>query len=137
MANGCCATMSTVGYLYEPLAQIDRLIAWWFANRIDQSVILTDIQSYQYVVASHQNDFRIDEFLQDVQRNLQSYLMECFEGAEVKATAPNYEEGGKMFHLHISGVVERNGVRYDVASAVALSGKTFELVENGRKRIAR
>lgn len=132
MPNGVAATMSVVGYLYEPQATVDRLVAWWFANRIDQSTILGNIPSYQYVVASHQNDFRIDEFLEDVKTNLRTYLLECFEGADVQASAPGYEVGSKMFSLHVAAVVERDGKRYDVAQSVLLNGESYKLVDNGR-----
>lgn len=132
MPNGVVATMDTLGYLYEPQASADRLIAYWLANRVDQSTVLSNIQSYLYVVGKHQNDFRIDEFLQETKENLESFLGECFEQAEVSVTAPGYTPGTKMFQMHISGTVQRNGISYDVARSVELNGKTFELVQTGR-----
>lgn len=134
MAKGVVGTMDTIGYLKEPSAKADRLIALWFANRVDQSIILSNIQSYQYVVAKHQNDFRIDEFLAEVQTNLRSYLQECFDGAEVVARAPNYLTVNKMFTLAVSATVEEDGVRYDVARSVEINGKTYERVNEGRHR---
>ena len=134
MAKGVVATMDTVGYLKEPTAKADRQIAQWFANRVDQSIIFRDIQSYQYVVGKHQNDFRVDEFLREIQSNLKSYMLECFDGVDVSARAVNYEPGNKMFTLAVSATVEEDGVRYDVSQAVSINGKTYELVNEGRKR---
>lgn len=132
MPNGVVATMDTVGYLYEPQASADRLIAYWLANRVDQSSVLTNVQSYLYVVGKHQNDFRITEFLAEAQDNLQSFLGECFEKAEVDVTAPHYKQGDKMFEMRIGATVYRDGKSYDVAKSVSLNGQTFELVQAGR-----
>ena len=137
MAKGVVATMDTLGYVREPSVKVDRLIAYWFANRIDQSIILTGIQSYQYVVAKHQNDFQIDNFIKDMGESLRSYLLECFTAVDVVVRSPDYEPVKKMFTLAISGQVEEDGERYDLATSVSVNGKTFELIEKGRKEYAR
>lgn len=137
MAKGVVATMDTLGFITEPTIKIDRLIAYWFANRIDQSIILTGIQSYQYVVAKHQNDFQIDNFLKEIEENLRSFLLECFTNVDVGVRSPDYEPVKKMFTLAISGQVEEDGKLYDLATSVAVNGKTFELIEKGRKEYAR
>jgi hypothetical protein len=56
MAKGVVATMDTVGFITEPTVKIDRAIAYWFANRLDQCIVLRGIHSYQYVMAKHQNN---------------------------------------------------------------------------------
>ena len=137
MPKGVVATMDTLGYVKEPTVKIDRLIAYWFANRIDQSIILTGIYSYQYVVARHQNDFQIDNFIKDMEESLRSYLLECFTGVEVVVRSPDYEPVKKMFTLAVSGQVEEDGKLYDLATSVSVNGKTFELIEKGRKEYAR
>lgn len=132
---GIVGTMDTLGWVKEPSVKIDRLIAYWFANRKDQSIIFRNIQSFQYVVGKHQDDKQIDGFLEDIQNNLRSFLLECFEGADVVAAAPGWEANLKMFTLAISGQVQQDGVKYDLAHAVQLNGKTFEKIAEGRKHV--
>lgn len=133
MPNGVVATMDTLGFITEPTVKIDRAIAYWFANRIDQCIILRNIHSYQYVVAKHQDDKRSEErFLEEVQNNLREYLLQIFDAASVEAVAKKENEGDKMFTLVIRGVVQQAGKTYDLRHAVSVSGETYKLVEIGR-----
>ncbi len=133
MPKGVVATMDTVGYLTEPTVKADRAITYWFANRIDQCIILRDIYSYQYVVAKHQDDKGSDEkFLQDVESNLRGYLLEIFEGASVSARAIREHDYDKMFTLAVSAVVFEDGKEYDVAQAVYINGSNYEIIDKGR-----
>ncbi|QDB70471.1 hypothetical protein CF8_0059 [Aeromonas phage CF8] len=132
---GIVGTMDTLGWVKEPTVKIDRLIAYWFANRKDQSIIFRNIQSFQYVVGKHQDDKQIDGFLEDVQNNLRSFLLECFDAADVTAAAPGWEPNLKMFTLAISGQVQQDGNKYDIAHAVQLNGKTFEKIAEGRRHV--
>lgn len=133
MPKGVVGTMDTVGFLTEPTVMADRCITYWFANRIDQCIILRNIYSYQYVVAKHQDDKGDEErFLQDVENNLKDYLLETFEGASVSARAIRKEEGDKMFTLAVSGVVFYDGKQYDVAQSVFVNGANYEIIDKGR-----
>lgn len=133
MPKGVVGTMDTVGFLTEPTVKADRAITYWFANRIDQCIILREIYSYQYVVAKHQDDKGSDEkFLEDVQNNLKGHLLEIFDGASVSARAIRENEGDKMFTLAVSAVVYEDGKEYDVAQSVYINGSNYEIVDKGR-----
>ena len=133
MPKGVVATMDTVGFLTEPTVKVDRAVTYWFANRIDQSIILREINSYQYVVAKHQDDKGTEvKFLEDVQNNLKKHLLEIFEGASVSARAIRENEGDKMFTLAVAGVVFEDGKEYDVAHSVYINGSNFEIIDKGR-----
>lgn len=133
--GGMVGTMSTVGWVKEPTSKADLLIAYWFANRKDQSRFITDVQSYNFVVATHQGDHTIEPFLEAIENNLRSMLLECFDAATVQARAPNFDPMAKQFQLAVSGVVQENGKSYDLARSVILNGKTFELITEGRKNV--
>ena len=133
MAKGVVGTMDTVGFITEPTVKIDRLIAYWFANRIDQCIIIRKVHSYQYVVAKHQGDQKSEErFLQDIENNLREYLLECFDSASVNAWAKREQEGDKMFTLVLSGVVFQDGNQYELNKSVLVNGSTYKLIEQGR-----
>ncbi|QGH71905.1 putative virion structural protein [Klebsiella phage N1M2] len=133
MSKGVVGTMDTVGFITEPTIKIDRLIAYWFANRIDQCLILRNIHSYQYVIAKHQDDKKSEErLLADIENNLREYLLECFEGCSVSAWAKRENPGDKMFTLVLSGTVFQDGKEYDLAKSVLINGSTYELIDKGR-----
>lgn len=133
MAKGVVATMDTVGFITEPSVKIDRAMAYWFANRIDQCIILRNIHSYQYVMAKHQDDKGSEErFLEDIKKNLTEYLLQIFDSASVEAKSSREKEGDKMFTLRLSGVVAQDGKTYDLAKSVLINGETYKLVDEGR-----
>lgn len=133
MPKGVVATMDTIGFVTEPKIKIDRAIAYWFANRIDQSLVIRNVHSYLYVVAKHQDDKGSEErFLDDIKKNLTEYLLQIFDSVSVEARAIRKNEGDKMFTLHLSGVVTEDGKRYDLARSVYVSGETYKLVDEGR-----
>ncbi|UQT03430.1 hypothetical protein YUBABA_02280 [Serratia phage vB_SmaM-Yubaba] len=133
MSKGVVGTMDTVGFITEPTIKIDRLIAYWFANRIDQCLILRNIHSYQYVIAKHQDDKKNeDKLLEDIKNNLQAYLLECFEGCSVDAWAKRDNPEDKMFTLVLSGVVFQDGKEYELSNSVLINGSTYELIDKGR-----
>lgn len=133
MPKGPVASMDVVGFITEPSVKIDRAIAYWFANRIDQCIIIRDVKSYQYVVASHQDDKKSEEkFLQDIKTNLRDYLLQIFDGATVEARALRKEEGDKMFTLALSGIVQQDGAVYQINKSVLINGSTYLKVDKGR-----
>lgn len=133
MPKGVVATMDTMGFITEPAIKIDRAIAYWFANRIDQCIILRNIHSYQYVMAKHQGDKRSEErFLEEIKKNLTEYLLQIFDSASVDARSVRANEGDKMYTLVLSGIVAQDGKTYDVARSVLVNGETYKIVDEGR-----
>ena len=133
--GGMVGTMSTVGWVKEPASKADLVIAYWFANRKDQCRFIPEVQSYNFIVASHQGDREIEGFLDDIENSLRSMLLECFDSAKVVARAPDFEPLKKEFVLAVSGTVEENGISYDLSHSVIVSGKTFELITEGRRNV--
>lgn len=133
MAKGVVGTMDTVGFISEPTIKIDRCIAYWFANRIDQCLIIRTVASYQYVVAKHQGDKRSeDRFLQDIENNLREYLLQNFDKVSVKAWAQRKEPEDKMFTLVLSGEAIQDGKSYDISRSVLINGSTYKVIDIGR-----
>ncbi|EBY9764069.1 hypothetical protein D5W64_13230 [Salmonella enterica subsp. enterica serovar Saintpaul] len=133
MSKGVVGTMDTVGFLTEPTVKIDRLIAYWFANRKDQCLIIRNVHSYQYVIAKHQGEKKGEERLfQDIENNLREYLLECFDAVEVRAWGKRDDPSDKMFTLVISGQASQDGVVYELNKSVLINGSTYKLIETGR-----
>lgn len=133
MSKGVVGTMDTVGFLTEPTVKIDRLIAYWFANRKDQCLIIRTVHSYQYVIAKHQGEKKGEERLfQDIENNLREYLLECFDAAEVRAWGKRDNPEDKMFTLVISGQATQDGIVYELNKSVLINGSTYKLIDIGR-----
>lgn len=134
MPKGVVGTMDTVGWVQEPTVKIDRAIAYWFANRIDQCIILRDVHSYQYVVANHQDDKKGEGlFLDDIKQNLNEYMLQIFDSASINAYAKRANPEDKMFTLVLSGVVTQDGKTHDLAQAVYVEGGSYKLIDNARE----
>lgn len=133
MPKGVVGTMDTVGFVEEPTLKIDRAVKYYFANRIDQSIILRDIHSYQYIVAKHQDDKDSEEaFLEDIKRDFTAYLLQIFDSVSVAAHAIRKAPEDKMFTLALSGKVTQDGKQHDVAHAVYLEGSSFKIIDQAR-----
>lgn len=130
--SGMVGTMSTLGWVMEPTAMVDLIYSYWFANRRDQCIILKGIQSFDFVIASHQGDTNIEGFLDDTEEGLRSLFLECFDTAIVTVVSPDYSHTKKNFTLAISGTVYKDNKPYDVAKSVILNGKSFELIQEAR-----
>jgi hypothetical protein len=134
MPKGVVGTMDTVGWIQEPAVKIDRAIAYWFANRIDQCIILRDIHSYQYVVAKHQDDKNSEApFLAEIKQNLNEYMLQIFDTASIDAYAQRDNPEDKMFTLVLSGVVGQDGKEYDLARSVYVEGGSYKLIDTARE----
>lgn len=133
MSKGVVGSMDTLGYITEPTVKIDRALAYWFANRVDQCLIFRNVHSYQFVVASNQDSKgNEDKFLADIKQNLNEYLLQIFDSVSISAWAQRKEEGDRMFTLILSGVVAEDGKTYDLARSVIIEGGSYTLVNEGR-----
>lgn len=134
MPKGVVGSMDTIGFIQEPTVKIDRAIAYWFANRIDQCIVIRNVHSYQYVVANHQDDKNNEElFLTDIKQNLNEYMLQIFDAVSIDAWAQRKEEGDKMFTLILSGVVTQDGKQYDIAQSVYVEGGSYKLIDTARQ----
>lgn len=134
MPKGVVGSMDTLGFIQEPTVKIDRAITYWFANRIDQCIIIRNVHSYQYVVAKHQNDKGGDElFLADIKQNLTEYMLQIFDSVSINAWAKRAKEEDKMFTLMLSGIVTQDGKQYDIAHSVYIEGGSYKLIDKARE----
>lgn len=134
MPKGVVGTMDTIGFVQEPTVKIDKAIAYWFANRIDQCIVIRNVHSYQYVVANHQDDKNTEElFLTEIRQNLNEYMLQIFDSVSIDAWAKRANPEDKMFTLVLSGVVSQDGKQYDIARSVYVEGGSYKLIDTARE----
>lgn len=134
MTRGVASSMSTLGYITEPTLKIDRKIAWWFAARKNQSILLTDIENFQYVREMNQGtNITTSAFCDKIAISLEKILLECFDSVEILAHPEDISDTGSMFRCRINGMCYEEGMSYQINAAVIMNNKTFELIDKGRK----
>lgn len=134
MTRGVASSMSTLGHITEPTLKIDRKIAWWFAARKNQSILLTDVENFQYVREMNQGtNITTSAFCDKIANSLEKILIECFDSVEISAYPEDISDNGSMFRCRINGVCYEDGIGYQINTAVIMNNKTFELVDKGRK----
>lgn len=133
MAKGPCMSMSLFGMITEPTMKIDRAIAWFFASRRNQCIVIREVDSYIYVKESNQGtNITPEAFCNDIADALRNVLLKYFESANVVATPKYITEKGSMFTCLITCAAYEDGKWYDGAKAVTLNNKTFEVLEKAR-----
>lgn len=131
MGRGVYASMSTVGYVTEPILKISRAYAAWWANKKDQCLVTRDVESYIYCVNSAQGNKEL--LLSRVKTSLTNMFNELFDKIDaLNVVAESVPPGDSFFIMKISGGVIQDGVYYDISRSIELFENTFELVKEGR-----
>ncbi|UVD32262.1 hypothetical protein [Vibrio phage phiKT1028] len=125
-------TMSTLGQITDsPELAMDRHLTYWFAARRSQGMTIAHTNSFEWVLMQAQGSQQ--RVADDVQSNLKLYFEELFESVEVQTSTEGFEnDRDGRFHLYIQVSVVYNNTRYDLGHAVTVSGKTFQLINQGR-----
>ena len=79
MTKGVVGTMDTLGWVTEPSLKINRKIAYWFASRKDQSLVIRDVESFQYIKETMQGSkASLDDFKRKIKNSLMNLFIESF-----------------------------------------------------------
>lgn len=133
MPKGMVGSMSTMGFITEPQIKAAKKIDYWFEARKNQSIIIPEVESYQYIKESAQGTLiTVDEFCEKIKNSLYKVLIEAFDKVELDVRHENGSSGGSTFHCIFSGTVTEDGVGYDIAKAVIFNNKSYERIDEGR-----
>lgn len=133
MPKGMVGSMSTMGFISEPQIKAAKKIDYWFAARKNQSIIIAEVESYQYIKESAQGTLiTIDEFCEKIKNSLYKVLIEAFDKVEIDVRHESDNNSTSTFHCIFSGTVTEDGVGYDIAKAVIFNNKSYERIDEGR-----
>ena len=127
----CVATMDTLGYIgdEQPELMIDRHFGYWMAAKQNQSTILSEVPSFDYVVKTNQGN--LDQMVSGVRIALENYFAELFSEVSADVSATSISENYGTYILNISMKVVFKGKEYDLNRSIENSGNTYKLVREG------
>ena len=134
MPRGIVGSMSTMGFITEPRIKAAKKIDYWFECRKNQSIVIPEVESYQFIKESCQGkNISIDEFCEKLKNSLTKVLLECFDSVTIEVE-PKTPAGvnPSTFTAVFRGTVMQGGVPTDVAKAVIFNNKSYERIEEGR-----
>jgi len=133
MPKGVVGTMDTLGWVTEPSLKINRKIAYWFATRKDQSTVIRNVESFQFIKETLQGSKApLSEFKKTIKRSLMNLLLESFDDVLIEINHQNVTNEGSIVNMIISGYCLENENTYDIAYSVYVNNKTYELIDEGR-----
>lgn len=127
----CVATMDTLGYVgdEQPELMIDRHFGYWMAAKRNQSTILSEVPSFDFVVKTNQGD--MDKMISGMRIALENYFAELFNEVTVDVSATSLSENYGTYILNIAMKIIFKGKEYDLNRSIENSGKTYKLVKEG------
>ena len=135
MHTYCVGTMSSsVGWEYQSVPEAMSLhITYWFTTRTNQCKIIENVPSFYYLWMKYG---KLPETLVDQCRNqLKLYFQELFPNNNslmVDVAISNMSEGGATYSLNISLSVSVEGIRYDLARSVIMTGEQYKVLDEER-----
>lgn len=134
MPKGVAVSMSLLGVISEPTLKLDRAVAWFFASRKNQCIILRDIEGYVYVRELNQGtNITPEYFCTLVGQSLERVLVKYFDEVYVDAVPKLVDDLKTVFTCYISCTAIQDGKSYDLAKSVLINNKTFELIDQARR----
>lgn len=112
-------TMSVVGFVTDPVARMDRLLAYWLTSQYSQSYCYySSIHSFQKLI--QENDGVPDRLAEAVQNDLKSYLTPHFDNVDIKTSVvyPKGKSSSKFYHLVIKMDMVQDSVGYNLMNRV-------------------
>ncbi len=130
MADPVVSTMSTLGFIVESVPmQMDKHIAYYFAARRNQSKIIPNVPSFEWTLKKHQGNK--EDLKNAIKLEVIEYFKQLYEWADVQTVA-DPDDRTTVFTLGIAVMITHKGKRYDLNKSVLISGKTYEIINEGR-----
>lgn len=105
-------------------------VTYWFQSRQNQGKVLGNVPSFYALVKQHgQNPERL---IEETELALTNYIKELFPDTLVKVSKENKTGEVNQYTLIISSRIVSDGVSYDLASAVLITGEQYKLIDTAR-----
>jgi len=132
MAGHCVATLSsTDGWeVKSPARALGLHFMYWLTSRRSQDKLLGDVPSFYYLWAKHSTT--PETMVEKTREAWKAYVKELFPVSEVEVQIITKPDINSVYTLGISAGVVVDGVRYDMAKSVLITGSLFEVLDQGR-----
>lgn len=135
--KGIVGSLSTFGFITDSIElSIDRHFAYWIAAKRSQSLLIGKPRSFMGVIEEY--DGNADRLTEAVKENLKSHFSELFNQVEVECTWAGMEsKDDSKIVLTVTITIIEDEVVYDLGRSIIVSGKTYQLINEGKINASR
>ena len=128
----CVATLSTKnGWEIEsPEEALSLHLMYFFASRHNQGKVVGAVPSFYFLWGTYGKT--PETMIERTRTELDSYIKELFPESEVSVTKKDWVESKSQYTLIIAARVISNGIAYDLAESVLITGEHFKVLDKKR-----
>jgi len=132
MAGFCVGTMSSAdGWeTKSPQRAMALHFMYWLASRRSQGKVIPNVPSFYYLWGKFGRN--PTEMVRATKDAFDLYVKELFPVSEVEVDIQYQNDTKTVYHLVIAAKFVYNGVSYDMAKAVLVTGELFKVLETER-----
>lgn len=132
MGTFLVGTMTTSnGWEHESVPDaLSKHILYWFQSRRNQGKVMGGVPSFYFLIKQYGQD--PDKLVEQARDELERYVKELFTDCSVAVSRENLTGQANQYTLIIAVKVVSDGVAYDLANAVLITGEQYKLVDTWR-----
>jgi hypothetical protein len=105
-------------------------ITYWFQSRRNQGKVMGKVPSFYFLIKQYGQD--PDRLVEQTRTELEQYIKELFPNCSVSVSQENLTGQVNQYRLIIAVRVVNDGVGYDLANAVLITGEQYKLLDAAR-----
>lgn len=128
MGRFCVGTLdSKVGWETQSVeSAISRHVTYWFVSRNNQGKIIGDVPSFYYLFQKYSSI--PEEMITQTRDQFKAYLEELFDNVVIETGRQDHEGSPNNYNLNIAGMVVVDGIKYDIAETVIVTGEYYKIL---------
>lgn len=132
MSKFLVGTMTTShGWETEsPPDALAKHVTYWFQSRRNQGKVVSQVPSFYFLIKQYGQD--PDRLIEQAHTELEQYIKELFPDCSVSVTRENLPGQINQYTMIIAVRVVSNGVVYDLAQSVLITGEQYKLIDAAR-----
>lgn len=132
MSTFIVGTMSTAhGWeTQSPVEALAKHITYWFQSRRNQGKVLGDVPSFYYLVKQYGE--KPETLIEQARGELERYIQELFPQCALSITREDLTGKLNQYTLIIAVRVVSDGLAYDLAQSVLVTGQQYKLIDQQR-----
>lgn len=126
MASYCVGTLdSKVGWETQSVENaISKHVTYWFVSRYNQGKIIGEVPSFYYLFEKHSSN--PEEMAKQTRDQFKQYLEELFDEVVIETSMQSHKGSVNNYNLNIAGMVVVDGVKYDIAETIIVTGEFYK-----------
>lgn len=105
-------------------------VTYWFQSRRNQGKVVSQVPSFYFLIKQYGQD--PDRLIEQAHTELEQYIKELFRDCSVSVTRENLPGQINQYTMIIAVKVVSDGVVYDLAQSVLITGEQYKLIDAAR-----